>query len=235
MDIIYQDQWLVVIDKPPGLMVHRSAIGRDVTEFALQRVRDLVGQRVYTVHRLDRPTSGLLVFALDKEAARILSGQFARREIEKTYRGLVRGFVEPCGRVEKALEREPGLTPKPANTHWERLSMGVLPYAIGRYPTARYSFLSLHPSTGRRHQIRRHCAHLRHPIVGDVRYGDRHHNHFFRDQLGMGRLFLHAEALEFSHPSLGTPMALRAPVPPQFDQIQARLLASMPDEPVENE
>jgi tRNA pseudouridine65 synthase len=167
---------------------------------------------------------------LDKEVARALSGQFARREVKKTYRALVRGFLEPDGTVERPLEREPGAVPKAARTDWVRLSTGVLPYAIGRYPTARYSMLSLKPTTGRRHQLRRHCAHLRHPVIGDVRYGDRHHNHFFRDKLGCNRLFLHAERLELMHPREGITLSLEASLPPEFGIIQERFAQTLRDE-----
>ncbi|MEE2789533.1 MAG: pseudouridine synthase [Myxococcota bacterium] len=201
VNIVFEDQHFIAIDKPPGLMVHRSELSRGVTEFALQRVRDYLNSKVYTVHRLDRPTSGILIFAKDAGSTKALSAQFARRTVTKKYVAVVRGFLPPVGRVEKKLEREPGQPPKAATTQWRVEGQWTFAEPTGRYETARYSRLIVTPLTGRRHQIRRHFAHLRHPIIGDVRYGDRHHNHSLARFEALNRLMLHAEQLSFDHPS----------------------------------
>jgi len=223
ISVLHQDDDLIVIDKPAGLMVHRSALSRGVHEFALQHVRDIVGGHVYPVHRLDRATSGVLLFAKHREAAQAMGGQFARREVRKIYRAVVRGYLDKEGTVDRPLERDKGQEKKAALTHWTVLCSGEIPYPVGRYASARYSILELRPESGRRHQLRRHMAHLRHPIIGDVNYGDRHHNHFFRDELGVRRLMLHAAQLTAKHPVTGRSMQFSAPIPSDFTGIRDRL------------
>ena len=216
LDVIYEDEELLVINKAPGLMVHRSELSRGVKEFALQKARDYVGRHVYPVHRLDRPTSGVLIFALTKDSARQISAQFARRSVRKSYVAIVRGYLATEGLVDWPLEREKGAQPKEAVTRWRTLRTVEFATPVGRYDTARYSQVELVPSTGRRHQLRRHMAHLRHPIVGDVNYGDRHHNRFVRDTLGHHRLMLHAQSIEFVHPQSGETLICNAMIPSCF-------------------
>ena len=220
-EILYMDQWLVAVDKPAGLMVHRSGLSRGVLRFATDVVGALVGASVHPIHRIDRPTSGVLLFALDKETLREVSGQFARREVLKSYRAVVRGHMEPEGHIDSPLERGPGEPKKEAITLWKTLWQTELQYNVGRYPTARYSMLELTPKTGRRHQLRRHCARLRHPIIGDTSHGDRHHNRFFRETLHLPSLFLFAQSLSVLHPHTGVRLAIHAPLPARFETFKA--------------
>ncbi len=201
LPILYQDECLVAVAKPSGLAVHRGWANDDV--FAMTLVRDLVGRYVYPVHRLDRATSGVLVFALDKEAARLVQRQFESGRIVKRYLALVRGIPpaegvidHPVPRVLKSKERVDAVT--------EYRRLGTF---------ERFALVEARPRTGRLHQIRRHLKHLTHPIVGDVRYGKGDINRAFRQRFGLHRLALHACELELEHPHSGTPMTLVAELP----------------------
>lgn len=208
LEILYQDEWLVAVNKPAGMLVHRSFLDKHETEFVLQRLRDQLGQHVFPLHRLDRPTSGVLLFALSADVARQMAEQ--QRHWQKTYLAVVRGHFKDALLLDYALKEQLDAiadkfarTDKAAQTAqsaiWP-LEHIELPYAVGRYPTARYSLVALQPLTGRKHQLRRHCEHLFHPIIGDTTHGDGKHNQFFRQQFDCKRLMLHAVRLCFLHP-----------------------------------
>ncbi len=228
LDILYQDDYLVAVQKPSGLLVHRSWLDSAATEFALQIVRDQVGQHVYPAHRLDRPTSGVLLFALSGEVAALMAQQFSGRLMDKSYLALVRGYLGD-GELDYALKEEldkiadkQADANKPAQeavTQFRCLGQAELPFAVGRYPTSRYSLMYLSPKTGRKHQLRRHMAHLRHPIVGDTSHGDGKHNRFFREHFGNDRLLLHAASLAFEHPVTKQSIKIDAPLDPSFIHI----------------
>jgi len=227
--ILYQDEYLVAINKPTGLLVHRSMIDRHETQFALQMARDQIGQRVYPFHRLDKPTSGVLVFALDSNIARQMTEAFSIREVEKEYLAVVRGYTEEQSIIDYALKEElDKMTDRQANqnkeaqsavTEYQRLATVELPHAVGRYPAARYSLIKVNPKTGRKHQIRRHMKHIFHPIVGDTTHGDGKHNQLFRDVFDCQRLLLHASGLSFFHPVSGEFVSIAAPLDEPFSRI----------------
>jgi tRNA pseudouridine65 synthase len=210
LKILYQDEYLVAVDKPSGLFVHRSYMDRDEIYFALQLVRDQVGQYVYPLHRLDRPTSGVLLFGLNQDVARLMGEAFTNKTIQKTYYALTRGHLTGEGLVDYALKEKldkigdkfvnPNKEPQEAQTHYQSLGTATLNETVGKFDSVRYSLIKLMPVTGRRHQIRRHLAHLRHPIIGDINYGDNKQNPFFNEYFGFKRLMLHARQLEFTHP-----------------------------------
>jgi tRNA pseudouridine65 synthase len=206
----------VVIDKPPGLLVHRSAIAADVSDNALHVLSAQLGRPVYPAHRLDRPTSGVLVFALDPETLRQVNAQFADHQVQKSYVAIVRGYIEEDGRLEYALSGRDTDKKKSAVTTWQRLATAELPSAVGRYSTARYSLVELSPTTGRWHQLRRHCAHLRHPIIGDTSHGDGAHNRFFKGDLDVNGLLLLAQSLTLEHPVSAAPLTFVAPLESRF-------------------
>lgn len=220
MDILYLDEVMIAVHKPSGLLVHRSLIDKHETRFALQLVRDQIGRRVYPVHRLDKPTSGILVFALDPATARELTALFTAGQVQKTYRAIVRGYTPSTGVIDYALREEidriadaladPDKAPKPAITHYRRIATVELPHPVGQFRTARYSLVELQPKTGRKHQIRRHMKHIFHPVVGDTTHGDGRHNRFFRDHFGNQRLLLAATALDLIHPRSGEPLRITA-------------------------
>lgn len=210
LTILYQDEHLVAIDKPAGLFVHKSFMDKDEKYFALQLLRDQIGQYVYPLHRLDKPTSGVLLFALSKDVARMMGDAFMHKHIKKTYFALTRGHLIGQSLIDHPLkEKLDKIGDKYANvdkpaqeatTFYESIMHGTLDIAVGRYPTVRYSLIKLLPQTGRRHQIRRHLAHLRHPIIGDINYGDNKQNPFFIKHFGFKRLMLLAKKIEFIHP-----------------------------------
>jgi tRNA pseudouridine65 synthase len=226
LDILYLDDWLVAVDKPAGLLIHRSEIDRHETRYALQLVRDQLGRRVYPVHRLDKPTSGVLVFALDPETARRLSEQFTAGAVRKTYLALVRGHTAEAETIDHPLVEEPDAIagrlarpdkpPQPAVTRYRRLATAELPFPVGRYASCRYSLLEVSPSTGRKHQIRRHMKHIFHPVVGDTTHGDGRHNRFFREHFGCTRLLLSAVGLALTHPCSGAELSVSAPLDENF-------------------
>ena len=220
LPIIYRDEHLVAVDKPSGLLVHRSPIDRYETRFALQLLRDQIGQRVYPVHRLDKPTSGVLLFALSSEVARAVSEQFATHSVVKSYLAVVRGWCPTEGVIDHPLQDKPDkiadrdrTQEKPAKeavTRYRRLDTVEIPFAVDRYPQSRYSLVALHPQQGRKHQLRRHMKHLGYPIIGDAKHGKGVHNRFFEQQYNCGRLLLACTGMELIHPVSGETLRLAA-------------------------
>lgn len=185
--VLFRDEALVVVNKPSGMAVHRGwGAG---PRFALQWVRDSVGQHVFPVHRLDQPTSGALLFALSSEVAATLALAFREGRVSKRYLALVRGVPPAAGLIDHPVPRERGGPRVEAQTEF-RL----------RHAFPRYALVEARPLTGRLHQIRRHLKHLSHPIIGDVDYGKGEHNRLFREAWGLRRLALHAFSLGFEHP-----------------------------------
>ena len=231
--LLYQDEFLVAIDKPAGLLVHRSWLDRHETQFAMQMTRDLIGQHVYPVHRLDRPTSGVLLFALDPPTARTLSEDFAQHRVQKEYLALVRGWTPEQLFIDYPLKEELdkiadkfATVDKPAQeaqTQLQRLQTVELPYAVSaKHPTSRYSLVRLMPHTGRKHQLRRHMAHIFHPIVGDTKHGDGRHNRLFREQYDCQRLMLCNLSLTIQHPQLQSPLRIQTELDAQWQQLFAQ-------------
>ena len=223
LPVLYQDDCLVVIDKPAGLLVHRSPVDARETRFAVQMLRDQLGRHVYPVHRLDKGTSGALAFALDHATARTMSEAFACATVGKSYLALVRGWPDERGEIDHALrpvddDRLPASRRQrqSARTSYERLAIFEMPHRVDRYPTSRYALLRLRPHTGRRHQLRRHLAHLSHPIVGDSTYGKGAHNRLFARLFGVRRLLLACVQLEFPHPVTQQLLRVDAPLAGDF-------------------
>lgn len=220
IEILYQDEWLVAVNKPSGWLVHRSWLDRDEKVVLMQTVRDQIGQHVFTVHRLDRPTSGVLLMGLSSEAGRRLSQQFEHHQIQKRYHAIVRGWlmeeelldyplVEELDKIADKFARD-DKEAQPAVTHYRGLAMVEMPVPTGRYPTTRYGLVELEPKTGRKHQLRRHMSHLRHPILGDSKHGDLRQNRSAAENFGCDRLMLHASELHLTHPFTGEPLVIRA-------------------------
>ena len=275
LNILYQDEYMVAVDKPAGLFVHRSYMDKGEIYFALQLVRDQVGQYVYPVHRLDRPTSGVLLFALTKEVATKLSEAFANKSSQaefksdtelkgkvqnntqtgqqgqqsqaeelttdknidgsdlamvKTYYALARGYLAmPADLIDHPLKEKLDKLgdknvsrDKPAQSaqsYYQVKQQASLPIKVGKFDSVRYSLIQVRPITGRRHQIRRHLAHLRHPILGDINYGDNKQNPFFIEHFGFKRLMLIAKSLEFNHPISNERVKISAPFDEQWQQV----------------
>ncbi len=226
LPILYRDDHIVVIDKPSGLLVHRSEIDRHETRFAIQILRDQIGRHVWPAHRLDRGTSGILIFGLSKEIASRLGQQFERGEVEKRYWAVVRGHPPASGSIDHPLsrQRDPyefngeyrSMEAQAALSHFRKLAEVELPVAVDRYPSSRYALLEVAPVTGRRHQIRRHLKHIAHPVIGDATHGKGRHNRYFAEQLACRRLLLACVRLAFNHPVDGRRLEIKAPVSGQF-------------------
>ncbi|MEH8020100.1 tRNA pseudouridine(65) synthase TruC [Rheinheimera metallidurans] len=220
LKIIYQDEHIVAVDKPSGMLVHRSFLDKHETVFVMQTLRNQIGQHVFPVHRLDRPTSGVLLFALSSEVARFLGEQQEKKLWRKHYLAVVRGFLPQGGELNYALKEQldkiadkfsrDDKAAQEAITRYQPLAQVELPIAVSKYPAARYSLVALQPITGRKHQLRRHLAHLRYPIVGDTSHGDGKHNALFKDHFNCRRLMLIAKQLRLPHPVTGELLILNA-------------------------
>jgi tRNA pseudouridine65 synthase len=231
LSIVHRDERLIAIDKPAGLLVHRSDLDRHETRFAVRLLREQIGRVVWPVHRLDKGTSGLLLFALDAEAAGMLGRQFERGEVAKRYLALVRGWPDETGEIDHPLGqmadeygyRGDADIAQPAVTRWRRLATAELPHRVDRYPTSRYALVELEPLTGRRHQLRRHMKHIAHPIIGDATHGKARHNRLFQELFGCQRLLLASTQLRFRHPDDGREVVLCAPPGPDFADVARQL------------
>ncbi len=232
LPVLYRDEHIVVIDKPPNLLVHRSEIDRHETRFAIQILRDQIGHRVWPAHRLDRGTSGVLLFGLNPEMASRLGRQFEAGTVGKRYWAVVRGHPQENGVIDHPLSRQRDAyefsgersshEAQPATTYYHRLARIELPVAIDRYPCSRYALLELEPLTGRRHQLRRHLKHIAHPIIGDATYGKGRHNRYFAEHLACQRLLLACVEISFDHPVSGVRLQIKAPVSGCFAELLAR-------------
>jgi tRNA pseudouridine65 synthase len=218
--VLYRDDALLIVDKPSGLVVHRGWATDRVT--ALDLARKLAGQWVYPAHRLDRGTSGVLVFGLTPAAAQQLERAFAEERVEKRYLALVRGMAPETITIDHPLAKEPGKPKLPSSTRVTRLDhFEVHNEETG--VTRSYSWLEARPCTGRPHQIRRHLKHIAHPIIGDVRYGKAEHNRLFRRRFGLERMVLHAEQLSLPHPSEPRRVRVNASLPDELVGLLAAL------------
>jgi tRNA pseudouridine65 synthase len=223
---LYQDASLIAVHKPSGLLVHRTGIDRHETRFAVQMLRDQCGRFVFPVHRLDKGTSGVLVFAFDADSARHLGATFETGAVRKVYRALVRGWPDAAGVIDHPLARVrddygdgrgSAGPPQAAVTRYRRLAIWEIAQRIDRYPTSRYALLELEPLTGRRHQLRRHMKHISHPIVGDATYGQGRHNRMFQAQFDCRRLLLACTRVELAHPVSGDRLDIEAAPSADFD------------------
>ena len=209
--IVFDDAAVLAVNKPAGLLVHRSSIAADESDFLLDRLQAQVGGPLFLAHRLDRATSGIVLLAKSRAVAGELGRQFMQRGIVKRYLAVVRGWPDAEGTIDHALpdvrERSPR---KPALTRWRTLATATVPIALGRYPEQRYALVEALPDTGRYRQIRKHLHHVSHHIVGDTSHGRGDHNRLWRSHFGVHRLLLHAWRLELAHPLDGAPMRLEA-------------------------
>ncbi|HLT42188.1 MAG TPA: pseudouridine synthase [Sphingobacteriaceae bacterium] len=215
LEIVYQDDYLIAINKPHGLLVHRSSIAQDTKEFALQQLKAQIGRYVSPVHRLDRKTSGVLLFALEKEVEKAMHQKFMNGEVEKEYLAIVRGYTLDDMEIDYPLMKENG-TIQEAFTAFKTLKRAELPIPLGKYDTSRYSLIEAKPTTGRMHQLRKHFAHIFHPIIGDRKHGCNKQNRFFKEKFEMTTMLLHASKLQFDHPITKQEITISASVHEEF-------------------
>lgn len=219
LSILYQSADLVAINKPHGLLVHRSPMASDASEFAVQLLRDQLGQRVYPVHRLDRKTGGVLLFALTEAMNSLMQQQFMGSDIEKTYLAIVRGYTPDELVIDYALRNDETGIVQDAVTNLKTLQRTEIPLPFGKHPTSRYSLVELTPTTGRMHQLRKHMAHILHPIIGDRPHGCNKQNKLFKENFAMNTMLLHAQHLEFDHPITSERITISAPYQAEFERM----------------
>jgi tRNA pseudouridine65 synthase len=213
IEIIHEDASLLVVNKPAGLLVHRSKIAADERDFLLERLQEKAGMPLYLAHRLDRATSGLVLLAKSREIAGELGRQFMDRSVDKRYLAIVRGWPDPEGTIDYPLPDVRDNSPrKPAVTNWRLLATTTVAIELGKYPEQRYALIEASPQTGRYRQIRKHFHHVSHHVIGDTSHGRGDHNRLWRMHFGIHRMLLHAWKLVFTHPVDGSRLALRAPV-----------------------
>lgn len=218
LDILYRDEYLIAINKPHGLLVHRSSIANDASEFALQLLRDQIGQPVYPAHRLDRKTGGILLFSLDKETDKKTQPLFQDKKMDKRYLAVLRGYCPEEGIIDYPLLKENG-TAQDAITHYKRLAMTEIDVPQGKFPTSRYSLVEANPETGRMHQLRRHFAHIMYPIIGDRPHGCNKQNKLWKEKFEMDTMLLHASALTFIHPWTEEKIEIKADLNSEFKRV----------------
>ncbi|MFC3199305.1 pseudouridine synthase [Parapedobacter deserti] len=222
LDVLYKDEHLIAVNKPPGLLVHRSSIAKDVSMFALQLLRDQIGKPVYPAHRLDRKTSGILLFSLDKTSDSMMQQLFAARQTEKTYVAVLRGYAPLKGEIDYPLKKESG-TMQNALTRFWTIATAEVALPSGKHQTSRYSLVRAVPETGRMHQLRRHFAHILHPIIGDRPHGCNKQNKLWKQTYNMDTMLLHASKLHFRHPVSGSDVTIEAPLHPEFNRAMSIL------------
>ena len=222
LEIIYRDENFIAINKPHGLLVHRSYIAKDVEEFAIQKLRDQIGEVVFLTHRLDRKTGGVLLFALNEKCNILMQKMFANQEVKKEYLAIVRGFTPGKGIIDYPLVNDKGKIQN-AVTEYETLLQSEVNFVIGKHQTSRYSFVKVTPKTGRMHQIRKHFAHIYHPIIADRPHGCNKQNRFFKENFGLDTMLLHAQQITFTHPISQQNIIISANLNSQFKDFAYRL------------
>ncbi|ADY52485.1 tRNA pseudouridine synthase C [Pseudopedobacter saltans DSM 12145] len=227
LEIIYRDEHIVAVNKPHGLLVHQSPIARDAEEFALQILRDQIGQTVWPCHRLDRKTGGLLLFALDKETEINLQTQFQNGLVQKKYLAIVRGHTMERMTIDYPIAKDDGKL-QDAVTHFRTLSLTEIDLPFGKHATSRYALIEAIPETGRMHQLRRHFAHILHPIIGDRPHGCNKQNKLFKEKWQMDTMMLHASELSFEHPFTKKKIHLQAIPQSEFSRTLQLLKFEIP-------
>jgi len=215
LEILYEDAYLVAINKPNGLLVHRTKLANDAEEFALQRLRNQIEKHVYPIHRLDRKTSGVLLFGLNEDIHKSMQQAFANKKISKKYLAIVRGYTENKGTINYPLKKENGKLQE-AITNYQTLDRMEIELPFGIHNTSRYSLVEVYPLTGRQHQIRKHLAHILHPIIADRPHGDNQQNKLFKEKFGLMTMMLHARSLQFTHPDSKQKIKIEASLNAEF-------------------
>jgi len=218
LEIIYRDENLIAINKPHGLLVHRSEYSGVADEYAVQKLRDQLDQRVHPCHRIDRKTGGVLLFSFNSEYNSLMQQQFAANKVKKRYIAIVRGYTEDSGIIDYPLTNDSGKTQE-AVTEYKTLQRAELDIPFGKFDTSRYSLVEVIPQTGRMHQIRKHFAHILHPIIGDRPHGCNKQNKMFKEKFNMTTMMLHATEIVFKHPDTNSEIRITADLQSEFQRM----------------
>ena len=202
IEILFQDDYILAVHKPNNMLVHHSVMANNQHEekSLVQLLNNELGSKFYPIHRLDRKTSGIILFAKQKEFVKSFQDLFINNQIQKTYYGLVRGFISGEGKIDSPVKGRDANVHKEALTYYKLLETFEIPIKVGPYDFSRYSLVELQPKTGRLHQLRIHMNKISHPLIGDPKYGDRFHNRMFKEKFKNKAMFLHAKTLVFTHP-----------------------------------
>ncbi|MCJ7934207.1 MAG: pseudouridine synthase [Chryseobacterium sp.] len=218
LEILYRDEHLIAINKPSGLLVHKSFYAGEADTYAIQKLRDQIGQYVYPVHRLDRKTSGVLLFTLDKDTLRIMSDRFATREVEKKYIAILRGWTKEEETIDYDLINENEVKQN-AITYYHLLQKSEINLPFLKHQTSRYCLVEAIPETGRMHQLRKHFKHILHPILGCRKHGCNKQNKLWLQTFNMTKMMLHAHQLIFNHPVTNEKIVLNATINEEFKRV----------------
>lgn len=239
IEILYRDESIIAVNKPEGLLVHRSNIDKYESRFLLQLLRDQIGQYLYPIHRLDKPTSGVILFAFSSEVAAAIQKLMEENQASKEYLLVCRGYCPEEGEIDYPLRpvdefKRNKKTQKPAQqalTHYRRLNTIEVPYCVDKYPTSRYSLVLAKLLSGRKHQLRRHFKHISHPIIGCPKYGKSTHNRFFAQKFDSHRLLLHSYRMSFQHPLSGQLVSIVSDPSGDFSNLLAQFDWALPVHP----
>lgn len=226
LPLLYEDNDYLAINKPVGVLVHKTPLERSPDAlFAVELLSNQEGYKVYPLHRIDRPTSGVLLFAKNAPAASRLQPEFAGTSIKKEYLAIVRGYMPHAhALIDQPLPKDMEFELQEALTEYWTQAQTEIPFASSnRYASSRYSLVKIYPHTGRMHQIRRHFAHIRHYIIGDKTHGDNKQNKFFERHFQMDFMLLHAWKLTFNHPESNEKITIQAPAPTHFQEMSQNL------------
>ena len=199
LEILYQDEYFIAINKPSGLLVHKSKYAGPADEYAVEKLTNQIGKNVHLVHRLDRKTSGALLFALDKDTLKLISDQFMNREVEKKYIAILRGWTKEEETIDYDLTNENEVVQN-AITYYRRLQTSEIDLPFRGHQTSRYSLVEAIPETGRFHQLRKHFKHILHPILGCRKHGCNKQNKLWLNTFNITAMPLHSHQLNFTHP-----------------------------------
>lgn len=217
--VIFQDEELIVVDKPVDLPVHKNDFMPHDAPYLTKLIGDLTGKWIYNVHRLDSKTSGIIVLAFSSEMAHQLTTMFEQKKVEKTYMAIVQGNPGEGTFDRKVLVKKKTKIKKPALTHYQTLQTIPTTISYKEKENIELSLVEIKPETGRWHQIRQHFAQNRHDILGDTHHGDFTLNKIVTAETEVRRLFLHAQKLKFGHPVTGKQLEFEASRPPEFNRV----------------
>lgn len=225
IQILFQDPYILAVHKPNNILVHHSVMANNQLEekSLVQLLHDELEAKYYPIHRLDRKTSGIILFAKQKEYVREFQELFINNQIQKTYVGLVRGFIPEEGKIDSPVKGRDANVHKEALTYYKRIKTFEVPIKVGLYEKSRYSLVELNPKTGRLHQLRIHMNKISHPLIGDPKYGDRFHNRMFEEKLYNEAMFLHAKTLIFTHPFTKETLQLETEFPDNWTTVIQKL------------
>ena len=212
LEIIYQDNYCLLVTKPNNVLVHHAHHSRNKIEeeSLIQLIENQFGKRYYPIHRLDRKTSGIILLASKREYVASFQALFTNNEIQKIYYGVVRGFSQDNKIINSPVKGRDALVYREAENHLNCLDKIELNIPVKPYDSSRYSLVELKPKTGRMHQLRIHMNKVSTPLINDAKYGDKNHDLMYAKEFGWKNLFLHAGSLEFIHPFTNKKLILKS-------------------------